>query len=117
MATTTATTTSGSTAVAGPPARLTAKDIVLLAVFGVVTFFVMMVGGHGVQLQHRHGLVDPRHRLHPGRHGVRPTSWRGCPSAGRLFIAGAIMALLGFVMGMAWTGPGGHARRRGALRA
>ena len=100
MATTTAKTTSAAPLAAS--GRLTAKDIVLLAVFGVVTFFVAMVCSFSTDMAwwtHAIGSIPA---------GIVWTYLMArVPKRGAAFIAGAIMALLGFVMGMAWTGPVG----------
>ena len=100
------TTTAAATAVAGSPARLTAKDIVLLAVFGVVTFFVMMIVA--MVCSFSTDMAWWTHAIGSIPAGI---VWAylmaRVPKRGSALIAGAIMALLGFVMGMAWTGPVG----------
>lgn len=102
------TTTAAATAVAGSPARLTAKDIVLLAVFGVVTFFVMMIVA--MVCSFSTDMAWWTHAIGSIPAGI---VWAylmaRVPKRGSALIAGAIMALLGFVMGMAWTGPVGFA--------
>lgn len=98
MAATTTTTTA-----AGPSARLTAKDIVLLAVFGVVTFFVMMIVS--MVCSFSTDMAWWTHAIGSIPAGIVWTYLMArVPKRGSALIAGAIMALLGFVMGMAWTG-------------
>lgn len=100
------TTTATAATAAGPSARLTAKDIVLLAVFGVVTFFVMMIVSMVCSFS-----TDMAWWIHAIGSIPAGIVWTylmaRVPKRGSALIAGAIMALLGFVMGMAWTGPVG----------
>ena len=104
MATTTAKTTSAAPLAAS--GRLTAKDIVLLAVFGVVTFFVMMAVA--MVCSFSTDMAWWTHAIGSIPAGIVWTYLMArVPKRGAAFIAGAIMALLGFVMGMAWTGPVG----------
>ena len=104
MATTTAKTTSAAPLAAS--GRLTAKDIVLLAVFGVVTFFVMMAVS--MVCSFSTDMAWWTHAIGSIPAGIVWTYLMArVPKRGAAFIAGAIMALLGFVMGMAWTGPVG----------
>lgn len=83
---------------------LSAKDIVLLAVFGAITFLVFMVVSMACSFStdmawwtHAIGSI-------PG--GI---IWAyimaRVPKRGGALIAGAVMALLGLLMGMLWTGP------------
>ena len=104
MATTTAKTTGAAPLAAS--GRLTAKDIVLLAVFGVVTFFVMMAVA--MVCSFSTDMAWWTHAIGSIPAGIVWTYLMArVPKRGAAFIAGAIMALLGFVMGMAWTGPVG----------
>ena len=101
-----ATTTTAAVTAAGPSARLTAKDIVLLAVFGVVTFFVMMIVA--MVCSFSTDMAWWAHAIGSIPAGIVWTYLMArVPKRGSALIAGAIMALLGFVMGMAWTGPVG----------
>lgn len=88
--------------------RLTAKDIVLLAVFGAITFVVFMAVSMICSFStdmawwtHAIGAI-------PG--GI---VWMylmaRVPKTGAAAIAGIVMALLGLLMGMLWTGPVGMA--------
>ena len=100
------TTTATAATAAGPSARLTAKDIVLLAVFGVVTFFVMMIVA--MVCSFSTDMTWWTHAIGSIPAGIVWTYLMArVPKRGSALIAGAIMALLGFVMGMAWTGPVG----------
>lgn len=104
MATTTAKTTGAAPLAAS--GRLTAKGIVLLAVFGVVTFFVMMAVA--MVCSFSTDMTWWTHAIGSIPAGIVWTYLMArVPKRGAAFIAGAIMALLGFVMGMAWTGPVG----------
>lgn len=85
---------------------LTAKDIVLLAVFGVVTFFVMMIVA--MICSFSTDMAWWTHAIGSIPAGIVWTYLMArVPKRGAALIAGTIMAILGFVMGMAWTGPVG----------
>lgn len=85
---------------------LTAKEIVLLAVFGALTFFVMMAVA--MVCSFSTDMAWWTHAI-----GAVPAGivWvyimKRVPKKGAAFIAGVVMAILGFLMGMAWTGPVG----------
>ena len=101
MATTTAKTTSAAPLAAS--GRLTAKDIVLLAVFGVVTFFVMMAVA--MVCSFSTDMAWWTHAIGSIPAGIVWTYLMArVPKRGAAFIAGAIMALLGFVMGYGIVG-------------
>lgn len=85
---------------------LTAKDIVLLAVFGVITFIVMMAVA--MVCSFSADMAWWTHAIGSIPAGIVWTYLMArVPKRGAAFIAGAVMAILGFVMGMAWTGPVG----------
>ena len=77
-----------------------------MAVFGVVTFFVMMIVA--MVCSFSTDMAWWTHAIGSIPAGI---VWAylmaRVPKRGSALIAGAIMALLGFVMGMAWTGPVG----------
>lgn len=85
---------------------LTAKDIVLAAIFGAVTFIIVMavamVCSFSVDLcwwAHAIGSIPAGI--------VWAYIMNKIPKTGSAIIAGAVMALLGLLMGMVWTGPAG----------
>ena len=94
------------TAPAAASGRLTAKDIVLLAVFGVITFLVFMAVSMICSFStdmawwtHAIGAI-------PG--GIVWAYLMGrVPKRGAAVIAGAVMAIIALLMGMLWTGPVG----------
>lgn len=101
---TTATTTASARITAS--GKLSAKDFVLLAVFGVITFFVMMIVA--MVCSFSTDMAWWTHAIGSIPAGIVWTYLMArVPKPGAAFIAGAIMAILGFVMGMAWTGPVG----------
>lgn len=85
---------------------LTAKDLVLLAVFAVVGFLIMMA--FSMVFSFSTDLCWWTHAI-----GAIPVGivWMylmaKVPKRGAAFIAGTIMGLLGLLMGMIWTGPVG----------
>lgn len=84
--------------------RLTAKDIVLLAVFGLLTFLVMMVVSMVCSFS-----TDTAWWTHAIGSIPSGIVWAyimtKVSKRGSALIAGTVMAILGFVMGMFWTGP------------
>lgn len=89
---------------AAASSRLTAKDIVLLAVFGLLTFLVMMVVA--MVCSFSTDMAWWTHAIGSIPAGIVWTYIMAkVPKRGSALIAGAVMAILGFVMGMAWTGP------------
>lgn len=86
--------------------KLTAKDIVLLAVFGLLTFLVMMIVA--MVCSFSTDMAWWTHAIGSIPAGIVWTYIMAkVPKRGSALIAGAVMAILGFVMGMAWTGPVG----------
>lgn len=87
---------------------MTAKDMVLAAVFGLVTFLVCMV--IAMVFSFNTDLAWWTHAVAAIPCGV---VWMylmaRVPKRGSALIAGCVMALVGLLMGMAWTGPVGIA--------
>lgn len=87
---------------------MTAKDMVLAAVFGLVTFLVCMV--IAMVFSFNTDLAWWTHAVAAIPCGV---VWMylmaRVPKRGSALIAGCVMALVGMLMGMAWTGPVGIA--------
>lgn len=85
---------------------LTAKDIVLAAVFGAVTFIIVMAVA--MMCSFSVDLCWWAHCIGSIPAGI---VWayivNKVPKTGSAIIAGAVMALLGLLMGMVWTGPAG----------
>lgn len=85
---------------------LTAKDIVLLAVFGAITFFVFMAVSMACSFS-----TDTAWWTHAIGSIPGGIIWAyimtRVPKRGGALIAGAVMALLALLMGMLWTGPVG----------
>lgn len=83
---------------------LKAKDIVLLAVFGLVTFVVMMAISMVCSFS-----ADTAWWTHAISSIPAGIVWvylmKKVPKTGAALIAGAVMAILGLLMGMFWTGP------------
>lgn len=101
-------TTETTTKQAAPTAKsgLSAKDIVLLAVFGAITFFVFMAISMACSFS-----TDTAWWTHAIGSIPGGVVWAylmaRVPKRGAAIIAGAVMALLAFLMGMLWTGPVG----------
>lgn len=89
-----------------PNKGLTAKDIVLAAVFGAVTFIVVMIVA--MLCSFSADLCWWAHAIGSIPAGI---IWayimNKIPKTGSAIIAGAVMAILGLLMGMVWTGPAG----------
>lgn len=87
---------------------LTAKDILLDAVFGLVTFAIAMA--IAMVFSFNTNLAWWTHAIAAIPCGI---VWMylmaRVPKRGSALIAGCVMALLGMMMGMAWTGPVGMA--------
>ncbi len=87
---------------------LTAKDILLDAVFGLVTFAIAMA--IAMVFSFNTNLAWWTHAIAAIPCGI---VWvylmARVPKKGSALIAGCVMALLGMMMGMAWTGPVGMA--------
>lgn len=85
---------------------LTAKDIVLAAIFGAVTFIIVMMVA--MLCSFSVDLCWWAHCIGSIPAGI---VWayimNKVPKTGSAIIAGAVMALLGLLMGMVWTGPAG----------
>lgn len=102
------TTAAGTRAGAACKKGLTAKDLVLLAVFGAITFFIVMAVS--MVFSFSTDLAWWTHAV-----GAIPAGilWMylmaKVPKRGAALIAGVVMALLGLLMGMLWTGPVGMA--------
>ncbi len=90
------------------PGRLTAKDILLDAVFGLITFIICLA--FAMVFSFNTDLAWWTHAVAAIPCGV---VWMylmaRVPKRGSALIAGCVMALLGMLMGMAWTGPVGMA--------
>lgn len=83
---------------------LTAKDIVLLAVFGLLTFLVMLIVS--MVCSFSTDMAWWTHAIGSIPAGiVWAYTMTKVAKRGSALIAGTVMAILGFVMGMAWTGP------------
>lgn len=91
-----------------PKGGLTAKDILLDAVFGLVTFVIAMA--LALVFSFNTNLAWWTHAVAAIPCGI---VWMylmaRVPKRGSALIAGCVMALLGMLMGMAWTGPLGMA--------
>lgn len=91
-----------------PKGGLTAKDILLDAVFGLVTFIIAMA--ISMVFSFNTNLMWWTHAVAAIPCGI---VWMylmaRVPKKGSALIAGCVMALLGMLMGMAWTGPLGMA--------
>lgn len=101
-------TTGSPKATEKPKGGLTAKDILLDAVFGLVTFAIAMA--ISMVFSFNTNLVWWTHAVAAIPCGI---VWMylmaRVPKKGSALIAGCVMALLGMLMGMAWTGPLGMA--------
>lgn len=101
-------TTGSPKATEKPKGGLTAKDILLDAVFGLVTFAIAMA--IAMVFSFNTNLVWWTHAVAAIPCGI---VWMylmaRVPKKGSALIAGCVMALLGMLMGMAWTGPLGMA--------
>lgn len=86
--------------------RLTAKDFIFCAVFGVLIFFITMAFAMICSFDYR--LCWGAHALSSLISGM---AWmyvvQRVPKRGAIVVMGAIMAIFGSVMGMFWTGPAG----------
>ena len=102
------TTTSGLKAAKRAKEGLTAKDILLDAVFGLVAFVIAMAIAMAVSFNTN--LAWWTHAVAAIPCGI---VWMylmaRVPKKGSALIAGCVMALVGLLMGMAWTGPLGMA--------
>lgn len=103
---TTASRNAGAAGKAGSKKGLTAKDIVLAAVFGAITFIVVMVVA--MLCSFNADLCWWAHCIGSIPAGI---IWayimNKIPKTGSAMIAGGVMAILGLLMGMVWTGPAG----------
>lgn len=101
-------TTGSPKATEKPKGGLTAKDILLGAVFGLVTFAIAMA--IAMVFSFNTNLTWWTHAVAAIPCGI---VWMylmaRVPKKGSALIAGCVMALLGMLMGMAWTGPLGMA--------
>lgn len=101
-------TTGSPKATEKPKGGLTAKDILLDAVFGLVTFAIAMA--IAMVFSFNTNLAWWTHAVAAIPCGI---VWMylmaRVPKKGSALIAGCVMALLGMLMGMAWTGPLGMA--------
>lgn len=101
-------TTGSPKATEKPKGGLTAKDILLDAVFGLVTFAIAMA--IAMVFSFNTNLAWWTHAVAAIPCGI---VWMylmaRVPKKGSPLIAGCVMALLGMLMGMAWTGPLGMA--------
>lgn len=101
-------TTGSPKATEKPKGGLTAKDILLDAVFGLVSFAIAMA--IAMVFSFNTNLVWWTHAVAAIPCGI---VWMylmaRVPKKGSALIAGCVMALLGMLMGMAWTGPLGMA--------
>lgn len=101
-------TTGSPKATEKPKGGLTAKDILLGAVFGLVTFAIAMA--IAMVFSFNTNLAWWTHAVAAIPCGI---VWMylmaRVPKKGSALIAGCVMALLGMLMGMAWTGPLGMA--------
>ncbi|MFC2339092.1 MAG: MptD family putative ECF transporter S component [Olsenella sp.] len=86
--------------------RLTAKDFIFCAVFGVLVFFITMAFAMVCSFDYR--TCWSAHAVSSLISGM---AWmyivQRVPKRGAMVAMGTIMAVLGFVMGMFWTGPTG----------
>ncbi len=102
------TTTSGLKAAKRAKEGLTAKDILLDAVFGLVAFVIAMA--IAMAFSFNTNLAWWTHAVAAIPCGI---VWMylmaRVPKKGSALIAGCVMALVGLLMGMAWTGPLGMA--------
>lgn len=102
------TATKSAKAPAATSKGLTAKDILLDAVFGLLTFIVCMIIAMVFSMST--DLAWWTHAVSAIPCGI---IWMylmaRVPKRGSALIAGCVMALLGLLMGMAWTGPVGMA--------
>lgn len=101
-------TTGSPKATEKPKGGLTAKDILLDAVFGLVAFAIAMA--IAMVFSFNTNLAWWTHAVAAIPCGI---VWMylmaRVPKKGSALIAGCVMALLGMLMGMAWTGPLGMA--------
>ena len=101
-------TTGSPKATEKPKGGLTAKDILLDAVFGLVTFAIAMA--IAMVFSFNTNLAWWTHAVAAIPCGI---VWMylmaRVPKKGSALIAGCVMALVGLLMGMAWTGPLGMA--------
>lgn len=101
-------TTRGAKAPTASSKGLTAKDILLDAIFGLLTFIVCMAIAMVFSIST--DLAWWTHAVAAIPCGI---IWMylmaRVPKKGSALIAGCVMALLGLLMGMAWTGPVGMA--------
>lgn len=86
--------------------RLTAKDLVFCAAFGILVFFITMGFAMVCSFDYRTCWS-----AHAASSLVTGMAWmyivQRVPKRGAMIAMGAIMAAFGFVMGMFWTGPAG----------
>ena len=86
--------------------RLTAKDLVFCAVFGVLVFFVTMAFAMVCSFDYRTCWS-----AHAASSLLTGMAWmyivQRVPKRGTMVAMGVVMAAFGFVMGMLWTGPAG----------
>lgn len=86
--------------------RLTAKDLVFCAVFGVLVFFVTMAFAMVCSFDYRTCWS-----AHAASSLLTGMAWmyivQRVPKRGTMVAMGVVMATFGFVMGMLWTGPAG----------
>lgn len=86
--------------------RLTAKDFIFCAVFGVLIFFITMA--FALVCSFDYHLCWGAHAVSSLISGM---AWmyivQRVPKRGAMVVMGAVMAVFGFIMGMFWTGPAG----------
>lgn len=90
----------------GAGKRYTAKDFILIAVFGALVFFITMA--FSIVFSFNVNLAFWTHAVAGIVAGVVWTYLMArVPKTGVAAMAGAIVALFGFLMGMFWSGPVG----------